>query len=281
MAETYCTKSCAVCESRELLGCPGCKTGPGERIHGDCEIARCCREKGHETCEGCSIRPRCGSFRGKENMPKYRISRQQAALESREKLLEEIPFLGKWLWLLFWLVIPSTLSGLLTNNTVAAWEKGLYIAGLVLSALTELARGGILLKLSDVEEQYRKAGILCLVAVAANLGAAVLSSVPFLGLLVVGAQLVVSLLAKNREYRAHSAVAAYTDPHRAANWELLWKWFIGAWAALLAGLLVTALLPILGAVALVIAAVVMVVVRIAELVLLYGTAKSFRDHPAG
>ena len=281
MAETYCSKSCAACESRELLGCPGCKTGPGERIHGDCEIARCCREKGHETCESCSIRPRCGSFRGKENMPRYRASRQQAELESREKLAEEIPFLGKWLWLLFWLVIPSALSGLMTNEVVGAWSAGLYTVGLVLSILTELAWAGILLKLAFVEEQYRKAGILCLVAVAANLGAAVLSSVPFLGLLVAGTQLVVTLLAKKREYRAHSAVAAYTDPQRAVHWELLWKWFVGAWAALLAGLFVTLLFPVLGAVSLIIAAIVMVIVRIAELVLLYGTAKSFRDHPAG
>ena len=90
-----------------------------------------------------------------------------------------------------------------------------------------------------------------------------------------------TLLAKNREYRAHSAVAAYTDPQRAVHWELLWKWFIGAWAALLAGLFVTLLFPVLGAVSLIIAAIVMVIVRIAELVLLYGTAKSFRDHPAG
>ena len=51
MAETYCGKSCAECTKKEELNCMGCKTGPGRPFGGDCELAKCVRDKGHETCE--------------------------------------------------------------------------------------------------------------------------------------------------------------------------------------------------------------------------------------
>ena len=50
MAETYCGKSCEECTKKEQLDCSGCKTGPGRQFGGDCELAKCVRDKGHETC---------------------------------------------------------------------------------------------------------------------------------------------------------------------------------------------------------------------------------------
>ena len=47
MAETYCGKVCRECEQKEALSCPGCKLGPGKLYGGDCELAKCCREKGN------------------------------------------------------------------------------------------------------------------------------------------------------------------------------------------------------------------------------------------
>ena len=49
MAETYCGKSCAECTKKEQLNCSGCKAGPGRQFGGDCELAKCVRDKGHET----------------------------------------------------------------------------------------------------------------------------------------------------------------------------------------------------------------------------------------
>lgn len=44
-------KNCDECTYKAELFCSGCQSGPGRVIRGDCKLARCCREKGHETCE--------------------------------------------------------------------------------------------------------------------------------------------------------------------------------------------------------------------------------------
>ena len=64
MAETYCGKSCVECPRKEELSCPGCKMGPGKQFNGQCELAKCARDKGHETCESCIFRGNGGTGMG-------------------------------------------------------------------------------------------------------------------------------------------------------------------------------------------------------------------------
>lgn len=69
MAETYCGKSCLECGQKDVLNCPGCKAGPGKQYGGDCELAKCCRSKGHQECSTCGFNGNCGTLRSKDRMP--------------------------------------------------------------------------------------------------------------------------------------------------------------------------------------------------------------------
>ena len=84
MAETYCGKSCEECTKKEHLNCSGCKTGPGRQFGGDCELAKCVRDKGHETCETCGFKGNCGTLRSRESMPDYRIRKIEAEAMKRQ-----------------------------------------------------------------------------------------------------------------------------------------------------------------------------------------------------
>ena len=57
--------------------------------------------------------------------------------------------LGKWLGILFWMVIPSIAGAVLSNQAVAAWLPFLYLPGRIISMVTLCAYGYILLKLSS------------------------------------------------------------------------------------------------------------------------------------
>ena len=58
MSNTYCGKNCNECTLKEELNCPGCLAGPGA-MGGGCELAACCRTKGHENCSTCGFRVNC------------------------------------------------------------------------------------------------------------------------------------------------------------------------------------------------------------------------------
>lgn len=68
--------------------------------------------------------------------------------------------LGKWLGILFWMVIPSIAGAVLSNQAVAAWLPFLYLPGRIISMVTLCAYGYILLKLSSESSRYRMAAIL-------------------------------------------------------------------------------------------------------------------------
>lgn len=283
MAETYCGKSCGECPQKEELDCPGCRTGPGREFGGDCELARCVREKGHETCGTCLNQSRCGTWQGRNHMTDSR-RRKQEAQEARDRLLaQRAPVLGKWLWLLFWLIVPNTISGLLNQEFVTNALPWLRIPGSLLNTGCLLAYGLILMQLGSLEEGYRTAGICSLTAAAVNL------LIPFFTgsgetppwtLILTLPAAAIGLYGEYREFMAHSAVLTGVDSSLAENWEKLWKWYIGVFAALFGGLLVTFMIPILGLLVVLGSAIGMIVVSILKLVYLYRTAKLFREYPA-
>ena len=59
MSETYCGKNCDDCSYKISEQCPGCMEGPGHQTYGACDLARCCRDKGHEKCDTCRFNYDC------------------------------------------------------------------------------------------------------------------------------------------------------------------------------------------------------------------------------
>ncbi len=281
MTETYCGKNCTDCPSREVLTCPGCKAGPGKQYSGDCQLAKCCLEKGHQECATCGFNGHCGTLRGKEQIPERRINDIETQKRQAAAIAKRAPILGKWLWILFWLIIPSTVASLMTNKTIVGWIPSISIPGLVLGAICSLVYGGILLKLASEEERYRTAGICSLISGAVGVLIACISGggdAPTWTLLLSLPASILSLVGEYNEFTAHSLVLNGVDSEQAEQWTSLWKWYIGMFGVMLGSILLIAIAPILGLLVVLAAAIGVAIVGIVKLVYLYRTAKLFQAY---
>lgn len=282
MSETYCGKSCLECTYKEELNCPGCMAGPGKRYYGDCGLAKCCTDKGHRTCETCQNSGHCGTYRSRTGMPEQRIKRREAELAERERLAKRAPILGKWLSVLFWLVIPSTVAALMTNENIVSAVPALFVPGMILQALTVLAYVIVLLQLSKLEPCYQTAAVCYLL----GNGATILLNL-FTGgenanwtLLITIPAAILGMVAKYNEFNAHSEVLVGVDSDLCYQWSLLWKWYIGCYAVVLGSVLLVSLAAILSVLVMLAALIGIIVVSILEMVYLYKTAKLFRLYAA-
>lgn len=282
MSETYCGKSCAECAHKEELNCPGCLAGPGKRYYGDCSLAKCCADRGHRTCETCQNSGHCGTYRSSASMPEQRIKRRDAELAERKRVAKRAPILGKWLSVLFWLVIPSTVASLMTNENIASAVPALFIPGMILQALTVLAYVIILLQLSKLEPRYQTAAVCYLLGSGATILLNLFTGGENAGwtLLITIPAAIMSMVAKYNEFNAHSEVLVGVDSDLCYQWSLLWKWYIGCYAAILGSVLLIAIAALLGALVMLAAAIGIVVVSILEMVYLYKTANRFRLYAA-
>ncbi len=280
MAETYCGKTCAECKQKEILSCAGCKQGPGRITGGDCRIAKCCREKGHQECSTCGFCETCSKLRGKQYMPEYRLKAMEAEKCLAAQIAQRAPVLGRWIWILFWLIIPDTVAAILTNKPVVGWLPSLLIPGQILGAVSLFAYGIILLRLTPYEERYSTAGICKLVGSLMN----ALLCIPFFmkdagWLLVFGLIAVVANpISQCFEFTAHRVVLSTLDNKLADKWTTLTKWYIGMYCVLLGTMVLPGLIPFIGALWVFAAAIGMVAVSVLKLVFLYITAKRFREY---
>lgn len=281
MAENYCGKSCGQCQYRETMNCPGCKVGPGRLYGGDCELAKCAREKGHQICSTCTQHGNCGYYRDCHHFPEYRRRRQNAQLQKQEALSQRVPFLGKWLWLLFWLIIPTSIASLISNDTFGRLYPELYFFGKILSILCAVAYGLILLKLGQEEEEYRSAGGYTLFSGACSL---ILGLIPatleyiWLSLILTVPAIIVELIAESHEYSAHSTALAELDRELSEKWLVLKKWFIGTYLGVFGGLILMMMFAGLGSLIMLASSIGLLVVSIIKLIYLYRTARLFRNY---
>lgn len=282
MADTYCGKECEACPHREEMHCPGCKAGPGRSGADDCELASCCRGKGHETCESCIFKGNCSTLLNCAGIPIRRQCEQLTAAEHNAVVARYAPLMGKYVWYIFWLLVPNSLGALLQQfgeGTILSW------AATAVQVVCSVAYGVMLLKLVPLSPLFRSAGICTLIANVGNTLVNVLDlgsqSQLLQQILYLSVLLVVSLVGEYKQYRGFRDVMAPCDPAMAAKWHNLWYWQLGSLGALAGGVIFLLLfllsVPMLGAILLLAAAVFTAVVGIMKYVYLYQTAKFFRE----
>ena len=279
MAESYCGKSCAECVKMQSGSCPGCKAGPGRQFGGDCELAACCRSKGHEDCGTCVFKDSCPRFRDRERQPAYRQMLGEAVQKRQEEQTQRAALLGKWLWLLFWLFVPSVIAGGMANERLLGPAPGVYLAGMILTVVCEFSYGAILLKLAPEEDGYRIAGICALITAAVQLLILLLfggAKAPDWSLFITLPASVAGLIWTCYEYKAHAAVLSDVDQTLSKKWLVLWKWYYRCVIALVVSMLAALFATTLSLILAFCSAVGLLVVRITALVYLYRTAKLFR-----
>lgn len=198
----------------------------------------------------------------------------------QEEIARRSTVLGKWLWVLFWLNIPSAVAGVLTNDQVADLVPGMYWAGHLLSTVCGVAYCVILLKLAAVEPRYRTAGVCGL----ASMGLGVLlllvsgaEAAPAWSLLLTLPSLVVTLVREYSECMANAAVLADVDRVLSDRWTVLWKWTVACFVATMGSALVMIVIPLLGLLVFIAGGIGTIVVSILKMIYLYRSAKTFRE----
>lgn len=276
MSETYCGKDCASCGSQQTDACPGCKTGPGRSIVGDCDLARCCREKGHETCDTCAYRSNCWTLRERDTLLEKRIRKQEWDAQQKQNRVRKSALLGKWSWYLFWLAVPALLAGLMTTEEIVDLLPGLKMPGQLLSLVLSLAYGLILLKMAPEEPRFRTAA-WCTLGVAATNGflelVCGLAPLPLLLSLPLAA---VSLVGTYQEFRGFGDALSGVDNALSGKWDTLWKWYIGSYGVMLGSIILMLLSVVLGLLAILASAIAQVVIGILQMIYTYRAAKAFQ-----
>ncbi len=196
MSETYCGKSCQTCGCRAETSCQGCL----EEASRECKLALCCRQKGHKTCDSCTYNTQCGMYRGRDTAPQFRLAQKQAVLEYQQSLREKGTVMTKWLWVLFWLFVPSTIASILME-----WVPPLQTVGVVVSLLCSIVYGVVLLQLATQEQSYRTAGILTLIVALVNIPVLLIRNDIVAGM-IVAIFAVVDLTSCYYEFNAHANV---------------------------------------------------------------------------
>lgn len=279
MSNTYCGKSCESCAQKEQKLCPGCRPGPGRSWSGDCEIAVCCRDKGHETCDTCTNKRYCGKRSQRDGMIDRRERKTAEQAAQRAELARKAPFLYKWLSILFWLVIPATVASLLAMEAMANVAPKVYLFGKYLTVVCGLVYGLVLLRLAKENLTYRTAGVLRLVTAAASLLlVSGKNAAANWTLLISLPAAVVGLVGTYQEYMAHAGVLSGVDDFRAERWRMLWKWRLALIIAPFASIVVILIFRLLGVLVLVAALIGNLVIGIVELYYLWQTKQAFRDY---
>jgi len=280
MTQTYCGKNCGACVEKESISCPGCKEGPGRPIYGDCELARCCREKGHEKCVTCSFCGDCLTMRGRYDIPRYRRERQESERLQKENRRNRAMELEKWARILFWLFIPSVVAGVMASEQLGGQIPGVATIGDILNLVITMLYGIILIKMSSQHPRYRTAGICTLVGLAVGqvgvlLGAAA-GNATGINLLFTLPAAIVALVGDYQEYMTHSDVRQGIDDILADQWRKFWKWYMIAMMSPFCCALLLMIIPGIALIALLIAALALPVLEVIKIVYLYRTAEAFR-----
>lgn len=273
--ESFCGNSCSRCEYRQQLSCAGCRMGPGKPYSGACRVAHCCRNNHLSSCEVCNAKRDCEKIK---RGPVQRKVEMDALIARREGIAKRSPILGKWLWVLFWLVVPANIGSVISQEFITQWLPWLSIPGKVLVAASNILYAAVLLRISVVEDRYRTAGLCGLGSGAIQLVLAFVLNGSELSLwhLLTIPNAILAVYGKYNEFIAHSIVLQDIDNALSQTWETVWKWYIGLYGAMLGSVLITFVIPILGVLVVLAAAIGLLVISVYELVLLYRTAKLFR-----
>jgi DNA-binding XRE family transcriptional regulator len=168
-SNSYCGKNCDACTHREQRNCPGCRMGASSVSSQGCAIGECCKRQYHNSCQSCSQKEKCTLLQTKKDMPVLLDQQIQEKKLKNEMLRRKKMFLGKWTWILFWLVVPLAIAGFLMSEQIAYIAPSLYLLGNILQICVGIAEGIILLHMSAHSKDFKIAGYCALILSAVRL----------------------------------------------------------------------------------------------------------------
>ena len=197
---------------------------------------------------------------------------------------EDAAVLAGRLWPLFWLIVPGTIAGLMSDEALSAHWPDLALLGEILGILCSVVYGLLLLSLAKVNGGYRAAGACTLfVAVAGiiiqSLGGGDPRNVERgIALILTFLSGVAALVGEYTECTSHAEVLEPVDLELSQRWRRLMKWYVGLFLGTFAGILVALFSQWLGLLVMTASTVGSLVVAILKLVYLWRTARTFREY---
>jgi hypothetical protein len=238
---------------------------------------------GHEQCGTCSFREECAKLAKRDNMATYRIELRDAETMRKANALRKAPFMAKWLMIMFWVTIVSSVGSILTSDFVQESIPALYYVGIGVNIVGSLLLALIMLKLSCEEAIYRSAAycylgstaITFVTAMIMFLSTNLVDWLPFSLLLTVAA-LIVVLLGTYYEYKAHANVVRDTSEAMATKWEELWGYYVKILIALVVIVMFSGVFGLFGLIALILVLIIFLIVSVMRFVYVYEMAKLFQ-----
>ena len=197
---------------------------------------------------------------------------------------EDAAALAGRLKVLFWLVVPGTIAGFLSDEALSTHWPDLALLGEILGILCSVVYGLLLLSLARVNGGYRAAGACTLfVAVAGiiiqSLGGGdprnVECGIALILTLLAG---VAALVGEYTECTSHAEALEPVDLELSGKWRRLWKWYIGTYLGSVGSIVVVMIFGPLGLLVMLASIIGMMVVAILKLVYLWRTARTFREY---
>jgi hypothetical protein len=210
-------------------------------------------------------------------MAEDRYLKQARQKAERYQQLENSQVLSKWMMILFWLEIATVVL-----NVVAAIVNGQgegASAGGFFSAPSLIIQALIMIRISCTSNCFKLAGIFSLIYAGLELTNAVMPFVvgdtwPVVIVSVV--VLVMSLLAVYQEFSGYAAVTQALDENLSNKWGGLWIVELCCLMATGGSVVVMAIMPLVGMLAMLFGMVGSVAVSIVKLIYLRDSAKLFR-----
>lgn len=275
MAETYCGKSCGLCEDKLHHQCPGCRVGPGKRYSTECGIAKCCIGRDLQSCEDCKSGDVC-ILRRNKNLG--RGSRVQLQVENEALLRQkyhDCALLGKWLMVMFWIMMVHIIFNIFISFIMSAEPIRALVSAAVL-----LIDAIIVLLMSPACGRFRIAGILAVIGSVLSL-VELIEMEKTVALLVGVLSLVVSMVAEYQQFMGLIETTAILDRELADKWGNLWA----AYFVCLCITLISLVLVFFGSIFSFIAALAtaggafgMIVVSVLRAVYLYNSGTIFKRY---
>lgn len=268
MSANPCLKNCAECASP----CSGC---PTSTYVGRCEIAKCCREKGHETCEGCTFIRNCRKHMDRSRMPELLIGQDRREEEQRQRNIRYAGRLAQWVKLIFWCWIAQLIFGILELEFLAESFPFVGHLGFGLTTLLMAVIGYCYLRLKDIDERFGFVGWLEIALTGYNILKRFLPEENVLIIVLTLAFGVLGVMSLYRMCMAYSDVLAEISKEHSEKWRNQWNMYRYSLYGLL-GCIVLFLIPLvslISVIGLLFLVGFMLFLEIREVVYLYQTAK--------
>lgn len=283
--ESFCQKDCHICPRREALGCMGCRPKYDAPGYPGCDIAQCCKAKGHANCGTCQFSGTCDKLSRRDSMPDEKPRNLRRAAELKDKQIARAAFLGRWLWALFWLIIPSILGAILLTEPVLNLFPDLLWVGIGLQIMTVLSSCGIQLLISRYSRHFRNGVWFALPSYCVLLPFLFLSLETkghvIAALLLCALSVFLSMLSIRQQIAGYREILAGVDDALAKKYSRLqssFQWCLGIACISMTALPILQVIMPLFILALAICIYWSAVLGIILLIHLYRTAKTFREY---